>query len=166
VCHRGVEVGILQIDCAVACTLCGDNSVEMNFDRNHVNSGGTPIPGIGDGIATNDKASAIGIGLLRTIVDAHTLVCEVFALVDWDVISSDEDKRVHAVASAWDALGKVTKFDCVGLAPEFLVLGVDKKVVHFHEGTGVGVEDGVENILRELSTRSLVHREWATVMSL
>ncbi len=63
---------------------------------------------------------------------------------------SDEDYHVGAFANAGDALGKATKFDCVGLAPEFFVLGVDKKVVHFHEGTGVGVEDGIENFPREL----------------
>jgi hypothetical protein len=42
------------------------------------------------------------------------------------------------LTDAGDALGKATKFDCVGLAPEFFVLGVDKKVVHFHEGASVG----------------------------
>jgi hypothetical protein len=55
----------------------------------------------------------------------------------------------------------VTKFDCVELAPEFFVLGVDEKMAHFHEGAGVGDEDGIENFPRELLTRSLVRREWA-----
>ncbi len=73
---------------------------------------------------------------------------------------SNEDNRVGALANAWDALGKATDFDCVGLAPEFFVHGVDKKVVHFHEGASVGVEDSIENFLRELPTRSLMHREW------
>ncbi len=43
----------------------------------------------------------------------------------------------------------------------FLVLGIDKKVAHFHEDAGVGDEDGIENFLWELPTRSLVHHEWA-----
>ncbi len=68
--------------------------VEANFDRDHVNGGGTAIPGVSDAIAANGEASAIGIGLLRTIVDAHTSVCEDFASVDRDVVSSDEDYRV------------------------------------------------------------------------
>jgi hypothetical protein len=38
------------------------------------------------------------------------------------------------------------------LAPEFFVLGVDKKVAHFHEGVGVGVEDSMENFSRESLT--------------
>ncbi len=38
--HQGVEVEILQINGAVACTLCGDNTVEMNLDCDHVNGGG------------------------------------------------------------------------------------------------------------------------------
>ena len=63
---------------------------------------------------------------------------------------SDEDYCVGAFANAGDALGKATKFDCVGHAPEFFVLGVDTKVAHFHEGAGVGVEDGIENFPREL----------------
>ncbi len=116
----------------------------MNFDHDHVNSGGTTIPGIGDANAANSKASSIGIGLLRMIVDTHASVHDVFALVNWDIIVSDEDNRVGAIANAGDALGKATEFDCVGLAPEFFVLGADKKVARFHEGTGVGVEDGIE----------------------
>jgi hypothetical protein len=36
----------------------------MNVDRDHVNGGGTTIPGIGDAIAANIKVSAIGISLL------------------------------------------------------------------------------------------------------
>jgi hypothetical protein len=68
------------------CTLCRDDAVEMNFDRGHANGGGTAIPGIGDAIAANFEARAIGIGLLRTIVDAHVSVRDVFALVDRDVV--------------------------------------------------------------------------------
>jgi hypothetical protein len=52
----------------------------------------------------------------------------------------------------------VTKFNRIGLAPEFFVLGLDEKVAHFHEGTGVGVEDSIENFPRESPTRSLVWR--------
>ncbi len=160
-CHRGVEVEIFQIDCAVAPSLCGDNAIEMNFDRDHVHGGGTAIPGIGDAIAANGKASAIGIGLLRAIVDPHASIRDIFALVDQDVISSDEDDHVGAVANAGDALGKATKFDCVQLSPEFFVFGVDKKMAHFHEGACVGIEDGIENFPRELPTRCLFCCEWA-----
>jgi hypothetical protein len=94
------------------------------------------------------------------IVDAHVPVCEVFVSVDWDVVSSNEDNCVSTLANAWDALGKVTKFDCAGLAPEFFVLGVDEKVAHFHEGASVGVEDGAENFAKESPTRGLMCREW------
>jgi hypothetical protein len=34
-------------------------------------------------------------------------------------------------------------------------------MVHFHEGAGVGVENGIENFPRELPTRCLFCREWA-----
>jgi hypothetical protein len=87
----------------------------MNFDHDHVNSRGTAIPGIGDAIAANDKASAIGIGLLRTIVEKHGSIHDVFALVDRDVVLSDEDDCVGAIANAGASLGKATKFNCVGL---------------------------------------------------
>ncbi len=105
-CHWGVEVEILQIDGAVACTLCGDNAVEMNFDCDNVDCGGTAIPGISDVIAANGEVSAIGIGLLRTIVDAHMPVCDIFASVDRDVISSNKGNCVGALANAGNALGK------------------------------------------------------------
>ncbi len=142
------------------CTLCGDDNVEMNLDCDHVNGGGTAIPRIGDAIAAEGEASAIGIGLPRRIVDAHAPVRDLFASVNQDVILSNKDNRVGALANAWDALGKATKFDCVGLAPEFFVLKVDKKVAHFHEGASVGDEDGIENFLRELPMRSLMRQEW------
>ncbi len=158
--HQGVEVEILQINGAVVCTLCED-AAEMNLDCDQVNGGGNAIPGIGDAIATDSEASAIGIGLLRMIVDAHMPICDVFASVDRDVVLSNEDDHVGALANAWDALGKATKFDCVGLAPEFFVLGADKKVAHFHDGASVGGEDCIKNFLRKLPTRSLMCHEWA-----
>jgi hypothetical protein len=134
----------------------------MNLDCDHVNSGGTVIPGIGDVIAADGEASAIGISLLRMIVDAHTPVHDVFALVNWDAVLSNEDDCIGALANVWDALGKATEFNHVRLAPEFFVLGVDKKVMYFHEGTSVGVEDGIENFPSALPTRSLICRdEWA-----
>ena len=76
-CHWGVEVEILQIDGEVACTLCGDDTVEMNFDHDHVNGGGTTIPGVSDAIAANGEASAIGISLLRMIVDTHPSIGDI-----------------------------------------------------------------------------------------
>jgi hypothetical protein len=106
----------------------------------------------GDGIAANGEASAIGISLLRTIVEAHVSVCDVFLLVDWNIVLSNEYYRVGAFANTGDALGKAAKFDCVGFAPEFFVLGAVEKVAHFHEGIGVGVEDSIENFLTELPT--------------
>ncbi len=124
----------------------------MNFDCDHVNGGGTAIPGVGDATAANSEVSAIAIGLLMMIVDAHVSVCDIFMMVDWDVVLSDEDYRVGAFANTGDALGKATEFNRVGLAPDFFVLGVDKKVAHFHDGTVVGVEDGIENFPRRLPT--------------
>jgi hypothetical protein len=131
----------------------------MNLDCDHVDGGGAAIPRIGDAIAADGEASAIGIGLLRTIVDAHASICDIFVSVDWDKVLSYEDNHVGALANTWDALGKATEFECVGLAPEFFVLGVDKKVAHFHEGASVRVEEGIENFLRKLSTGSLMRRE-------
>ncbi len=85
-CHWGVEVEIFQTEFAVARTFCGDSAVEMDFDRDHVHGGGTAIPRTGDMIATNGNASAIGIGLLKAIVDAHAFVCDVFASFNQDVV--------------------------------------------------------------------------------
>jgi hypothetical protein len=58
----------------------------MNLDCDQVDGGGTTIPSIGDVIATDCEVSAVGIGLLRIIVDAHVPIRDVFASVDWDVI--------------------------------------------------------------------------------
>jgi hypothetical protein len=120
-CHWGVEVEILQIDGAIVCTFCGDNAVEVNIDHDHVNGRGTAIPRVGDAIAANGEASATGIGLLRMIVGAQASIRDVFALVDWNVVLSNEDYCVGAFANAGDALGKAAKFNCVGLAREEVV---------------------------------------------
>jgi hypothetical protein len=125
--HRGVEVEIFQINGAAACTLCGNNAVETNLDCDHVGSGGNPIPGIHDAFAADSEASAIGICLFTMIVDAHAPVCDVVRLVDQNVVLFNEDDRVGALTNAWDALGKVTGFDCVGLAPGSLYLGLMRR---------------------------------------
>jgi hypothetical protein len=82
----------------------------MNLDCDHVDGGVTTISGIGDAIAADHEASAIWIGLFRTIVDAHAPVCDVFASVDQDVVSSNEDNHVGAHANARGYGGKMTIF--------------------------------------------------------
>ncbi len=64
---------------------------------------------------------------------------------------SDEDDHAGSFALAWDVLGEMTKLDHVGLAPQFLLPGVDEEVAHLHECAIVIVKDSIENFHRELS---------------
>ena len=105
------------------------------------------IAGVGDMIATNGESSVVRDSLFGSLIDADVAICNIFALLEWDIILSSENNCVGAIACTWDALGKATKFGCVGLAPQFLVLGVDEKVAHFHVHASVIVEDSIENFL-------------------
>ena len=44
-CHWSIEVEILEVNCAVACTIGQDDTVDMKLDRDHVDSGRTTITG-------------------------------------------------------------------------------------------------------------------------
>ena len=95
------------------------------------------------------EARAIGVVLLRAIVDADTAVGSVLLLVNGDVAVLDEDNGVGAFADTKDALGKPGKFSGVQFAPKFLILRVGEKVSHFHELSSVLVEDCIEEVSGE-----------------
>ena len=92
---------------------------------------------------------AIGVILLRAMVDADAAVGSVLLPVNGDFLALDKDKSVGAFADTRDALGKPGKFSGVRFAPNFLILRVGEKVLHFHELAGVLVKDCVEEVSRE-----------------
>ncbi len=95
------------------------------------------------------EAPAIGVVLLRAIVDADTAVGSVLLPVNGDVAVLDEDNGVGAFADTRDALVKPGKFSGVQFAPKFLILRVGEKVSHIHELFGVLVEDCIEEVSGE-----------------
>jgi hypothetical protein len=69
----------------------------------------------------------------------------VFAIV-WNVFAADENGSVGTFADSGHALSRTPEFLCVGFAPQFLVLGVYKEVLHFHEMAHGFVEDSMEHV--------------------
>jgi hypothetical protein len=131
----------------------------MNFDSDHVDGRGATVAGIGDGVSSDCESRAIGISFLGLIVYAHTSVRDILSSLEWYIVLSDEYNCVGACALAGDALGKAAEFCCVGLAPKIFVFGVDEEVAHFHECACFGIEDGIENLAREVALRCLLGRE-------
>ena len=86
---------------------------------------------------------------MGSIVDADAAVGSVLLPVNGDVVALDENNCVGAFVDTRDALGKPGKFNGVQLAPKFLILRVGKKVLHFHELTGVLVKDCIEEVSGE-----------------
>ncbi len=67
-CHWCHEVEVFEVNGAVARTLGQDDTVEVELDRDHVNSGRTTVPGEVYSVAINGEARAIGVILFRAIV--------------------------------------------------------------------------------------------------
>jgi hypothetical protein len=75
-------------------------------------------------IAAHSDSCAIGALLLWAIIYTDSRLCDVAFVVVWNVLAADENNSVGTFADSRDALSKTSKFLCVGLAPQFLVLGV------------------------------------------
>jgi hypothetical protein len=110
--HCCVEVEILQIDSAVKCILCRHNALEMKFDSDNVGSRCAAVIGVVDKIAIHCDLYAVGVLLLRSIVDEDPHVHDVtFAYVE-DVFVPDRNNSVGAFSDTVDSLGKTPEFLC------------------------------------------------------
>jgi hypothetical protein len=72
----------------------------MDFDRHHVNSRRAAVAGVVDPVATYSEASLIGVVLLWAIVDVYTSICDVFDLVNGDLVPSYENYGVSSFADS------------------------------------------------------------------
>ncbi len=129
-CHWCHEVEVFEVNGAVACTLGWDDTIEVELDRDHVNSGHTTVPKEDDSVAADGEARAIGVILFGAIVYADMPICDILEPGKWDFIACDEHNSIGAFADAGDTLGQTAEFSGVRFAPKFLVLWVDKKVPH------------------------------------
>ncbi len=68
-------------------------------------------------IAAHGDSCAVGILLLRMIVDTDLCVCDVAFAIWWNVLAADENDGVGAFADSGHALSKTPEFFCVGFAP-------------------------------------------------
>ncbi len=59
-CHWCHEVEIFEVNGAVACTLGRDDTVEVELDRDHVNSGRSPVSGDIESVTADGELQAIG----------------------------------------------------------------------------------------------------------
>jgi hypothetical protein len=71
----------------------------MEFDRGHVNRHAA-VAGVVDPVAAYSEASSIGVTLLWAIVEAYASICDVFDLVNGDLIPSYENYGVSSFADS------------------------------------------------------------------
>ncbi len=118
----------------------------MELDSDHVNGRCAAVTRVVEEIAAHGDSCAVGVSLLRAIVDTDLLVHDIAFTIVWNVFAADENNSIGTFADSGHALCKMPKFLCVGFTPQFLVLGVHKEVPHFHEMACGFVKDSVEHV--------------------
>ncbi len=118
----------------------------MELDSDDVNGRCAAITWVVEEIAAHGDSCAVGVLLLQAIVDTDLRVCDFAFAILWNVFATDESNGVGTFADSRHALSKTPKFLCEGFAPQFLVLGVHKEVLHFHEMARGFVEDSLEHV--------------------
>ncbi len=129
-CHWCHEVEIFEINGAIACTLGQDDTVEVEFDHDHVNSGCTTVSREVDSVAADSEARVIGVILFGAIVYTDVPICDILEPGKWDFITCNQHNSICAFADTGNTLGQVTEFSGIRFSPKFLVLWVDQKVPH------------------------------------
>jgi len=124
-CHGCHEVKFFEVNGAVACTLDQDDTVEVELDCGH-----TTVPRVVDSVASYGEEHAVRIILFGAIVYTDTSICDVLKPGEWDFIASDKHDGIGAFADSRNTLGQAAKFSGVRFAQTFLVLRVDKEVLH------------------------------------
>ncbi len=84
-------------------------------------------------IAAHGDSCAVGVLLLRAIVDTDSHVRDVVFAIMWNVFAADENDSVGTFADSRHALSETLEFLHVAFAPQFLILEVHNEVPHFHE---------------------------------
>ncbi len=82
----------------------------MELDSDHVNGKCATVTRVVEEIATYGDSSAVGVLLLRAIVDTDTCVRDVPFAIVWNVFAADENDGVGAFADFGHALRKTPKF--------------------------------------------------------
>jgi hypothetical protein len=118
----------------------------MELDSDHVNSRCAAVTRVVEEIAAHGDACAVGVLLLRAIVDTDSRVRDIACAIVQNVFAADENDSVSTFADSRHALSRTPEFLCVGFAPQLLVLGVHKEVPHFHEMARGFVKDSMKHV--------------------
>jgi hypothetical protein len=129
-CHWCHEVEIFEVNGAVACTLGRDDTVEVEFDRDHVNSGRTTVCGKVDSVTANGEARAVGVILFGMMVYTDALIRDFLEPDKWALIACNEHDSIGVFADTRNTLGQAAEFSGIRFSPKFLVLRVNQKVLH------------------------------------
>ncbi len=133
----------------------------MEFYSDRVKGGCATVTWVVKEIAAHGDSCAVGVLLLRAIVDADLCIRDVMFAIVWNVVMADENNSVGTLADSRHALSKTPKFLCVRFAPQFLVHGVHKKIPHFHEMARGFIKNSVEHVGGVLSLSYAASRDWA-----
>jgi hypothetical protein len=131
----------------------------MELDSDHVNGRCATVTRVVKEIADHGDSCAVGVLLLRAIVDTDLRVRDIVFAIVRNVFAEDENNSVGTFADSKHALSKMPKFLCMGFAPQFLVLGVHEEVPHFHEMARGFVEDSMEHVGGVLSLSCVASRD-------
>ncbi len=118
----------------------------MELDSDHVNGRCATVARVVEEISAHGDSCAVGVLLLWAIIYTDLHVHDVPFAVMWNVLVADKNDSVGTFADSWYALSKMSKFLCVGFAPQFHVLGIHLEVPHFHKVARDFVKDSVEHV--------------------
>jgi hypothetical protein len=118
----------------------------MELGSDHVDSRCAAVARVVEEIDAHSDSCVVGVLLFRAIIYTDLRICDVAFVVMWNVLAVDENNSIGTFDDSRDALSKTSKFLCVGFALQFLVLGVNYEVPHFHEVARGFVEDSMEHV--------------------
>jgi len=92
--HWRIQIEVLKVNGAEACTFPGEDTVEEEFDEFKRGSVSTNVARIADSVASNSDTSSIRVILLGTDFTDHHGMTNLLALVERNVLVVDEEEGV------------------------------------------------------------------------
>ena len=115
--HFCAEIEILDVDCYVLSTACGDETIVENFDSEEVDRGCVSVEERMDSVSAYGESSSIYILLFGSLVYTDASVRDFLPSVCWEICLVDEKQCIHARYTARDALSQSLEFVVVQFPP-------------------------------------------------
>ena len=126
--ERGLEIEVRDIECDKLGVFSIEDDIQDKLDKIQGSSFGTNATRVIDVIAADGDAGAIGVGLFRACDTYHFGVGDLFAMLLWDVLISDDLEGIGAFDTlsslggvGADTLAEAAEFIRVGAVPDVFV---------------------------------------------